>query len=92
MLVLSLVEKMGNIRAPVLVIHGTADWVVPINNGIELYQAAPHAVEPCWISGAGHNDIILYPEYYDRLGKFLYELDPPPKNPPLVLFLALLES
>ena len=69
------VDRAVLIEAPVLIIHGTADDVIDIEHGLELYRACPHTVDACWIQNAGHNDIMAYPEYYHRMSRFLIELD-----------------
>jgi len=50
--------KIAAVRAPILIVHGTRDEVVPSSMGQRLYEAAP---EPKWffaIKGAGHNDVL----------------------------------
>jgi len=50
--------KIRQIRAPILILHGTRDETVPYSMGQRLFAAAP---EPkCFfpIEGAGHNDVI----------------------------------
>ncbi len=40
---------------PILVMHGTADEIVPISHGMEIYDNAPHSLRHLWISeGAWH--------------------------------------
>ena len=65
--------KIARVRAPVLIIHGTRDEVIPFSMGQRLYQAAP---EPKWflpIEGAGHDAIFLIggEPYLDRLKEFM---------------------
>lgn len=54
-----------------LVIHGTDDEVIDLSHGIGIYEKCPKAVEPLWVEGAGHNDVELHSQYFDRLKKFL---------------------
>jgi abhydrolase domain-containing protein 17 len=42
---------------PVLVIHGTADEVIPVSHGRRLYAAAREPKQALWVEGAGHNDL-----------------------------------
>jgi abhydrolase domain-containing protein 17 len=49
-------DKLPNVRCPVLVLHGKADTVIPIDHGYTLYAAAPQPKRSLWIEGAGHND------------------------------------
>ncbi len=50
--------KIGGVRAPILIFHGTADEVVPFWHGQALFAAAPEPKISSWIDGAGHNDIF----------------------------------
>lgn len=63
-------EKVGNIKCPVLVMHGTVDEVVPFSNGQAIQAGCINAVEPLWVRGVGHNDM---PERkcFQRVREFL---------------------
>eukprot|EP00930_Biecheleria_cincta_P034763 TRINITY_DN23980_c0_g1_i1.p1 TRINITY_DN23980_c0_g1~~TRINITY_DN23980_c0_g1_i1.p1 ORF type:complete len:329 (+),score=58.17 TRINITY_DN23980_c0_g1_i1:46-1032(+) len=50
-------EKIEDVSCPVLVMHGTADKVVPYHNGQALHAACENAVKPVWFEGCGHNDL-----------------------------------
>ena len=50
-------ERIKNIRCPVVVLHGTDDWVVPCSHGRTLHNLAQHSREPLWVGGKGHNDM-----------------------------------
>lgn len=50
-------EKIGKIAAPVAIMHGTLDEVVPVANGKALHQLAQRPFEPFWIEGYGHNNM-----------------------------------
>jgi pimeloyl-ACP methyl ester carboxylesterase len=50
-------ERIGSIRCPVVVLHGTRDWVVPCSHGRTLHKLAQHSSEPLWVGGRGHNDM-----------------------------------
>lgn len=65
------IDKVPKINSPVLVIHGTEDEVIDFSHGLAIYERCPHAVEPLWVEGAGHNDIELYCQYLERLKKFI---------------------
>jgi fermentation-respiration switch protein FrsA (DUF1100 family) len=49
-------SKIKRIHCPVLVIHGTADTIVPFWHGKKLYQTANSPKQYLWIKGANHND------------------------------------
>jgi len=53
------IERVDRVRAPILVIHGDRDAVVPLAHGRLLYEAA--AAPRCLliIEGAGHDDVAL---------------------------------
>lgn len=61
------------IRAPVLVVHGTRDGIVPLHMGLELYESAPEPKEWYGVTGAGHNDVFSVGggAYFDRLAGFV---------------------
>ncbi|KAL5285436.1 ABHD17B family protein [Megaselia abdita] len=65
------IDKVSQVKSPVLVIHGTDDEVIDLSHGIGIYEKCPKAVEPLWVEGAGHNDVELHSQYFDRLKKFL---------------------
>ncbi|MGK7889904.1 MAG: alpha/beta hydrolase [Leptolyngbyaceae cyanobacterium] len=49
-------DKLDQVRCPVLVMHGEADQTIPISHGQALYQAAPDPKLSLWVEEAGHND------------------------------------
>lgn len=48
--------KLPNIRCPILVMHGEADQIIPLQHGQTLYNAALEPKMSLWVAGAGHND------------------------------------
>ena len=65
-------RKIPKVRAPVLIIHGTRDEVIPFDLGKALFAAAR---PPKWfwaVEGAGHNDIVetAGASYRSRLADF----------------------
>lgn len=52
------IDKIGKVRAPVLVIHGKADEVVPFWHGEQLFAAAKQPKFNFWVNRAGHNDLM----------------------------------
>jgi fermentation-respiration switch protein FrsA (DUF1100 family) len=65
-------EKMGRVRCPVLIIHGTADEVIPFRHGEALFRAAHEPKRNWWVENAGHNDLAyrVGPEYGRKLQEF----------------------
>ncbi|MCW5700143.1 MAG: alpha/beta hydrolase [Rhodospirillales bacterium] len=49
--------KIGDIRAPLFIVHGTEDQVVPMKFGELLFEAAAEPKNALWIKGAGHGDL-----------------------------------
>ena len=52
------IELIAKIQAPLLLIHGEADRIIPTRFGRLLYQAARQPKEAHFIPGAGHNDLF----------------------------------
>ena len=48
------------VRAPILILHGTKDDVVPLTLGKALFEAAPEPKEMAVLQGAGHSDIYSF--------------------------------
>jgi len=67
------IEKVKRVRAPVLVIHGDQDDVVPFEQGRQVFAAAPSPKEFYTIRGAHHNDTYLVggDAYFTRLKEFI---------------------
>ena len=53
-------SKIAGIQAPLLIIHGGRDRVVPFRLGKALYAEAVAPKESLWIPDAGHNDLEAY--------------------------------
>ena len=51
--------KIKRVVAPLLMLHGDRDEVVPFQSGRELYEAANEPKEFYTIKGAGHNDTYI---------------------------------
>jgi abhydrolase domain-containing protein 17 len=52
------IDKIARVRCPVLVMHGTADDVIPLWHGEALFKAANLPKLYLWVEGAGHNDLV----------------------------------
>ncbi|KAK7271874.1 hypothetical protein RJT34_28126 [Clitoria ternatea] len=65
------IDKIGMVKCPVLVIHGTADEVVDVSHGKQLWELCKVKYEPLWVSGGGHCNLELYPEFIKHLKKFI---------------------
>ncbi len=51
-------RRIGDLRAPLLVVHGDRDSIVPLMYGEELFTAAPEPKRLRVLPGVGHNDLI----------------------------------
>jgi len=51
-------EKIREVHAPILIVHGTRDETVPFEMGEQLFRAAPQPKRFYPIAGAGHNDLM----------------------------------
>ncbi|HEX2855573.1 MAG TPA: alpha/beta hydrolase [Opitutaceae bacterium] len=50
--------QIGRVRCPVLVVHGTADEVIPFEHGEAVFAAASEPKRSVWLEGVHHNDIF----------------------------------
>ena len=53
-------SRIGNVRAPILVLHGEHDRVFPVRYGRALFEAAPEPKEGWFAPEAGHEDLARY--------------------------------
>jgi len=65
-------RRLEQVRAPVLVIHGTADEVIPFAHGQALFAAVRSSRQSLWVERAGHNDLIAIAgaRYWTALRRF----------------------
>jgi fermentation-respiration switch protein FrsA (DUF1100 family) len=49
---------IAGLRAPLLVLHGEDDMIVPVEHARALFDAAPGPKRLRVVRGAGHNDIV----------------------------------
>jgi fermentation-respiration switch protein FrsA (DUF1100 family) len=76
-------RHLRRVHAPVLVIHGTDDEVIPISHGRRLFETARRPKQALWIEGAHHNDVSLVGggRYWAALRDFSRSIAPPPATP-----------
>jgi len=69
------IGKIARIDAPLLVIHGTKDSLIPFEQGQRLFEAAPGPKAFHAVAGGDHNDTYLVggKPYLDRIRSFLEE-------------------
>jgi pimeloyl-ACP methyl ester carboxylesterase len=66
--------RVKKFRKPVLIIHGTRDWIIPSTESELLYENLPDKIDKklIMIDGAGHNDILSREnEYFTPLTEFI---------------------
>lgn len=54
------IDKIGQVKAPILILHGDMDTVIPPAFGRQLYEASPEPRLFVSLAGAGHNDAYDY--------------------------------
>jgi hypothetical protein len=66
-------SKIGQVRAPLLIVHGENDEIVPFQQGRRLFEAAREPKEFYGIKGAHHNDLYMVggKAYLETLNRFL---------------------
>lgn len=60
------IRYIGQIRAPMLIVHGERDRIVPVAMGRSVFAAAPQPKEIVTFPEAGHADHYMYGSY-DRI-------------------------
>jgi fermentation-respiration switch protein FrsA (DUF1100 family) len=66
-------SKIGRVEAPVLIMHGDRDEIVPYPQGRRIFEAAREPKTFYTISGAGHNDTyeVGGQAYFDSMTRFI---------------------
>lgn len=64
-------RRIAEAKCPLLLIHGTADEVVPVAHFHRLCQAAGPGVETFLVEGAAHDSVKRAPEVLARMRDFL---------------------
>ena len=67
------IEKVRNLKTPLLVLHGDRDEVVPFSQGKKVYDVAPGPKTFYRIVGASHNDTFIVggEKYFRALREFI---------------------
>ena len=72
------VERIEHVEVPVLVIAGSADVIVPVDQSRQVYEGAPGQRRLLVIEGADHNDLALTSgdQLVDEMARFLEDMLP----------------
>lgn len=66
------IDKIMNVKCPVLIIHGRADEVIPFWHGKELFEIASEPKLRYWVERGDHNNLQMFAgsKYFDELRAF----------------------
>ena len=64
---------IGEIKSPVMLIHGKADGLIPHTESEQLRPLVKSPVDLLLVDGAGHNDLHQFPVYLDALAARLIQ-------------------
>jgi uncharacterized protein len=53
-------QRIAAIAAPLLIVHGETDQVVPVRFGRALFAAASEPKEAAWIANASHENLAAF--------------------------------
>jgi fermentation-respiration switch protein FrsA (DUF1100 family) len=53
-------SRMATVGAPLLIVHGESDAVVPVRYGRALFAAARQPKEAVWVADGGHEDLTEF--------------------------------
>lgn len=72
----STAQHLEDYRAPLLVIHGDADSIIPFRAGREVFERAPGPAKTfAVLGGADHNDVHTdHPAYWPAIDRFVASL------------------
>lgn len=67
------IEFIRQIKAPLLIIHGAQDHIIPVEMGKRLFKSAPHPKRFYSVPQASHNDVYVVGqrEYLRQIEEFL---------------------
>ena len=58
-------QHLEQVQAPITIIHGTEDAIVPYSNATRIKETLPQAqLELVTVSGGSHNDLIEFDDYH----------------------------
>ncbi|HEY0732691.1 MAG TPA: alpha/beta hydrolase, partial [Chitinophagaceae bacterium] len=63
-------QYLKNINAPVTILHGTEDEIIPFKQSIKLKKENP-SISLVSINKGKHNDLADYPQFWQTITKLL---------------------
>jgi uncharacterized protein len=64
-------EYLPDVKAPVTILHGTNDWIIPYSNAVKLTPLLKTTDEFVTINHGSHNDLNNYPLFQQKLDSLL---------------------
>lgn len=71
---LNTLERVGQIKVPVLIIHGSNDELIPSVHGQRVYDAVLSPKKLLLINGGGHNNLSQFHEHFEGIRDFMSSL------------------
>lgn len=70
-------SKIPHVKAPILLIHGTHDSVIPLWHGQKIYDAIQSPKQALWVDGASHNNVLTIADksYWQAIQHFAASLN-----------------
>lgn len=67
------VDKIAQVKCPILYVHGEQDTLVPVEHSYQLHKMSRTAVEPLYISDADHYNVEIHNKVlvFARVSEFL---------------------
>lgn len=59
------------VRCHTYILHGTADWIIPVRHSERLQKLNPTMITLIRIRGGGHNNLNTFPEYHNFIRDIL---------------------
>ena len=71
---LNTLKRAGQIKIPVLILHGTDDELIPCAHSRKIYDALPAPKKLILIKGGGHNNLNQFAEHNEEIKNFFSSL------------------
>jgi fermentation-respiration switch protein FrsA (DUF1100 family) len=71
---LNTLKRAGQLKVPVLVIHGAQDELIPCAHGQKIYAAISSPKKLLLIAGGGHNNLSDFKEHFEGVESFIDSL------------------